>query len=243
MKLDKLGNEFHITTKKRFEQNRINEEIILKSFEFAYEMVFGDGHHRNHRTGGQEERIPIKIFRNTLQGKIAEGALHAYFSEQKIICEEVDYSIHGEGVWDDTDLVYKGVKISIKSAAFFSNLLLLETKDWDSDGRYIPNINKTESHEIYDYFILVRIKPNTNSIFNGSIHKESLKSEVVSIDWYYDIAGCCSLRTLIYIIENEYILPQNSLLNGKIKMDAENYYIQSGELKDITELTKILKKL
>jgi len=44
------------------------------------------------------------------------------------------------------------------------------------------------------------------------------------------------------VIDNKYVLPQNSLLNSKIEMDAENYYIQAGDLKSITNLIKKVKE-
>jgi len=65
---------------------------------------------------------------------------------------------------------------------------------------------------------------------------------LVSIDWYYDIPGYCTLLTLKYIINEGYILPQNALLNGKTKMDAENYYIQSGSLREFILLEEELLK-
>ncbi len=243
MKLDKDGDKYHTSKKVSFKPSIVNAEIIDLSFEFAYEIAFGSGHHRNHRTGGQELRAPVEIFRNTFQGKIAEGVFYNYLSENDIHCDKVDYSIHGKGVWDDTDIVYKEKKISIKSAAFFSNLLLLESQDWDSEGRYLPNLLNNEGTDFYNYFVLVRIKPNTNSLFKGAISKQELRNEIDSNKWYYDIPGCCSNITLKFIIKNNYILPKNSFLNGKTRMDAENYYVQCAELKNITQLINILKNL
>jgi hypothetical protein len=133
--------------------------------------------------------------------------------------------------------------MNVKSAAFFSNLLLLETKDWDSEANYIPNISDLNSTSKYDYFIFVRVKPNTNSLFSKGEEKEILEKEIVANEWFFDIAGCCSQKTLKFVIKNNYILPQNSLLNGKVKMDAENYYIQSGDLKPIDDLINILNKI
>ena len=43
------------------------------------------------------------------------------------------------------------------------------------------------------------------------------------------------------VIKNDYILPQNSYLNGSTRMDAENYYIQAGDLLDIKFLNEKLK--
>jgi hypothetical protein len=243
MKLDKNGDKYYTSKKVCFRPSLVNAEIIDLSFEFAYEMAFGSGHHRKHRTGGQELRAPVEIFRNTFQGKMAEGIFYNYLIENNIHCDKVDYSIHGKGVWDDTDIVYKEKKISIKSAAFFSDLLLLESQDWDSEGRYLPNLENKERTYVYDYFVLIRIKPNTNSLFKGAISKQDLRHEIDSNTWYYDIPGCCSNLTLKFIINNNYTLPKNSFLNGSTRMDAENYYIQCVDLKNITQLINILKKL
>ena len=43
-----------------------------------------------------------------------------------------------KGKWDDQDFVINDSEISLKSMAFFSNPLLLETKNWDLQGNYIP---------------------------------------------------------------------------------------------------------
>ena len=43
------------------------------------------------------------------------------------------------------------------------------------------------------------------------------------------------------VIKQKLILPKSSFLNGKIRMDAENYYIQAGDLRTIDELINLLK--
>ena len=50
-------------------------------------------------------------------------------------------------------------------------------------------------------------------------------------------------NTMKWIIKNQRILPKNSLLNGKIRMDAENYYVETGDLKDIKQLSTELRLL
>ena len=242
MKLTQYDNNFFINSKVLYNPKPILSTIVDASLEFAYEMALGDGHHRVHRTGGTEQRSTLDIFRNTLQGKIAEAVVHEKLATNGILCEPIDYHVYGEGVWDDTDLDYNGTKISIKSAAHFSNLLLLETEDWNADGSYKPNSNNSESASYYDYFVLVRVKPNTNILFTDELDKESLLNEVEKQNWMYDIPGCCSLKTLRHLIANDYVLPQGAMLNGKTKMDAENYYIQSGSLFDVEKLILNLKE-
>ena len=76
MKLTQYGNIYFINSKVIFNPKPVKPSIINKSFQFAYEMAFGEGHHRVHRTGGTEQRSTLDIFRNTLQGKIAEAVVH-----------------------------------------------------------------------------------------------------------------------------------------------------------------------
>lgn len=241
MKLKQEDNSYFITSKKSFEENAVNPVFIKQAFDFAYEMVYGEGFHRDRRSGGQLNRTPLEIFQNTFQGKLAEMVLHKNLKLQKIEVEEPDFSIHGKGIWDETDLKANGKFICVKSAAFFSNLFLLETKDWNSEGMYIPNydISKTA---VYDYFVLVRIKPDIKFILKGVFEtKENLWQEIKKIIWTYDIPGCCSIKTIQHIILNQYIIPKNALLNGKTKMDAENYYIQADKLFDLDRLYFSLK--
>jgi len=237
MKLDKKEDTtYFINSKKDFNGLLVSENIIQKSFEFAYEMAYGDGFHRRNRTGGKHKRNDFEIFLNTFQGKIAEFVVHHFFNEKNYTCSDVDLSINEKGVWDDIDLIINNKKIGIKSTAFFSNLFLLESKDWDKEGKYIPN------KALYDYFILVRIKPSTNSLLNSikNKSKKEIQALINAKKWLYDIPGCLSNKTLKYIIKEEYILPKGVFLNGKTPMDAENYYLQTGSLKNINSLFKKL---
>lgn len=243
MKLIKDNNNYHTSSKKEFEGSNISISSVTKAFEFAYEMAFGLGHHREHRSGGVINRNKTEIFQNTFQGKIAEIIVYENLKNAGIPVEEPDFSISGKEIWDDTDLKSNEKSICIKSAAFFSNLLLLETKDWDNQGRYLPNINNKEATSTHDFFVLVRIKPNIKSMLNAlPIVKELYLKEIQSFQWLYDIPGCCSIKTIQHIINNQYILPQNSILNKKTKMDAENYYIQTGNLRAIEVLHSFLKE-
>lgn len=251
MKLEvEKGNHFFLNKKKSFKPTVVTNETLIKTFDFAYAMVFGEGYHRNQRSGGNKERKKGELFANTFQGKLAEFIIHSELKKNNITnIEEPDVSVHGKGIWDDSDLAYKGKKINIKSAAFFSNLLLLESKDWNKKGEYIPNLKNSSSQE-YDYFILVRVKPDIKQVFkkekilySDEIRMDTLKEVIHNANWYYDFAGVCSDKTIKYSIQNNYFLPQNSLLNGTIKMDAANYYIQAGDLKGFSFFIDELKKI
>jgi hypothetical protein len=242
-KLKQEGNHFLITKKKPFYQLKFNEEDINNAFEFAFDMTFGNkGEHRGYRSGGQYSRKNGELFANTFQGKLAEFAFFAFLMKNGISSNEPDLSKWELGKWDDTDFIINGKKISIKSAAFFSNLLLLETKDWKNDGTYIPN------QTIYDFHVLIRISPDIKSIlrtnklfYSNEADKNSLKKIVTEKVISYDLPGFLSNKELVSIISERQILPQNSLLNGKVKMDAENFYCQTGDLIDLDQIIEKIK--
>lgn len=247
-KLRVEGRSFFNDLRRNFEHNQVPASLLAEVKKFAHEMCFGQGHHRQHRTGGQMNRKAGEQFCNTFQGKLAEVALRSFLIRKGLDCGEPDFDVYGEGVWDESDLTVNGKTLSVKSAAFFSNLLLLESRDYDSCGNYLPNLNigATASH---DYYILVRIKPDIKAIFreerlmySNEISFEKIESIIDSRLWYYDIAGWISHEEFVSVIRNRNIIPQNALLNGKIRMDAENYYIQSGDMHSITELCRILSQ-
>ena len=245
-KLRVVGNSYYNDLRRVYKNFPISAELLEKVTLFAYDMCFGEGHHRRHRTGGVLQRHAGEQFCNTFQGKLAEVVLRNYLISKGYKCDEPDFNVFGEGIWDDTDLIINGKSLSVKSAAFFSNLLLLESRDYDNEGNYLPNLN-IGATACYDYYILVRICPDIKGIFRGkrllysdSIDKQTIESIISSQAWSYDIAGWISHEEFVSIIENRFIIPQRALLNGKIPMDAENYYVQSGDMHEIEQICQEL---
>lgn len=231
-------NSFFIEHKRPFSGKPIDTYHINLAFEFAYEMCFGRGHHRKHRSGGTLKRKGVELFANTFQGKLAEFCVYA---EARSLKQEVsfpDLSVHGEGLWDESDLEIGDKKLSVKSMAYFSNLLLLEKADYNVKGSYIPSKNT-----IYDFIIAVRLKPDLKSVlrkermlYNETVQKTELKKLVESNTWFYDISGGISNRGFREIITNNHLLPKGAMLNGKLQLDAENYYIELGRCLSLKEL-------
>jgi hypothetical protein len=246
-KLSKNLNNYTITNKKSFVEDILLNEFVDKVFDFAYGMTFGNiGEHRKHRSGGQYDRKNGELFINTFQGKLCEFGLYKLFSKNGFITSIPDLDMWGTGKWDDVDLIINNKKLNVKSASFFSNLLLLETKDWDNNGNYIPNYNKTISN--YDFHILARLKPDSKSLmsrnrllYSNEVEKKFLTDLIKKENWFFDVAGFISHEDLKNIIINKHIIEQNSFLNERTKMDADNYYCQSGDMKSVTELINILK--
>ena len=240
------GGGYMTTHKRLFTPIKIDNSLLQKVLDFAYEMCFGSGFHRHHRTGGSIQRKAGEQFCNTFQGKLAEVALRNMLLLKGIRCGEPDFDVYGEGVWDDSDLKVNGKTLSIKSAAHFSNLLLLESNDYNGDGDYLPNLYVGATSR-YDYYVLVRISPDIKGLFrqrrwmySDSIPQQDVKDLILSQNWSYDVPGWISHDEFVSVISNHQIIPKNALLNGRIPMDAENYYIQAGDMHTINELVEIL---
>ena len=250
-KLTQVANNYLINSKKSFSPSIIFDSKTIKTvFEFSFKMTFGEvGAHRSHRSGGQTNRKNGELFINTFQGKLAEfGVYDAFKSFGFKNVESPDLKTWKLGKWDDTDLTICDKKINIKSTKHIGNLLLLETKDWNQDGQYLPNI-ELDGNGIYDYFILTRIAPDGVSIMkkyrillSNAIEKgESyLQNIIFNTEWSFDIAGFITRYDLINAIGNGQILPQNSTLNSFTKMDAENYYVQAGDMHNPTILNSLI---
>ncbi|SES88291.1 hypothetical protein SAMN05421676_10211 [Salinibacillus kushneri] len=250
MGIDKTLYSF--TNKKDFTAyNSFSEEIIEEVFDFAYGMSFGDqGNHRNHRTGGNHRRRKGEIFADTFQGKLAEYALYEVFTDNGIETPEPDTEMYGLGEWDSSDFEINGCKLAVKSTKSFGQLLLLESDDWNADGEYIPNLENGNSR--YTAFILIRLTPFASDIlkqhrwlYTDTIDKDELKEAIMNETFSYDIPGCISRKMLVQAIEEDLFIPQGAYL-GQIyesnKMDANNYYVQTGDMLDICTLIEHLKK-
>ena len=246
-KLDQRANGKYITRKKRFVPiASFRPATIEKVFDFAYSMSFGKiGEHRDHRSGGTHHRKNGEIFADTFQGKLSEFAFYN-IGHAALPLENPDVGAWKRGEWDDVDFVVNGHKLNIKSTKAIGNLLLLETKDWTDAGHYIPNKNKIS--DTYDFFILMRMQPFAAEImgrnklkFENTVDKEKLRKLICGEQWTYDIAGWISHDQLISVIKNKHIIHKDDMLNGLTRMDAENYYVQSGDMHDISELINLLK--
>lgn len=239
---------YRINHKRKFVAvESLDRDDVERCFEFSYEMAYGSGKHRNIRSGGEKNRFSGEIFINTFQGKLAEFAMYRYLKRYKIDTTSPDLTAEGLGVWDEFDLEYGELHIAVKSTKYYGNLLLLETEDWNEKGEYIPNAGAGVVN--YDYFVLLRISPDgqskmkEKSLLNSEhIEKGRLKELIHSVEWKYDIAGYITKKDFVRLIEKEYVISKGAVLNGKTVMDAENYYVQAGDMRRGEELIKRLLK-
>lgn len=230
---------------KRFSAiDSISFEYVQMAFNFAYAMSFGrTGAHRDHRSGGINRRRNGEIFANTFIGKLSEFAIYQELCKQGVELETPDLNVYGLGKWDSCDFKIFDKLISIKSTKTFGNLLLLETKDWTSNGMYIPN------GTIYDFTILVRIADDAESImrknkvlFIDDIDINDLWNFFNECSWEYDVPGFITNEDLVYLITNDFIIYQGEKLNGSVTMDANNYYCQTGDMRDFSTFLDLLEE-
>ena len=240
------GESYYFTNTVPYHEDRsFRAETIEKVFSFAYSMTFGrEGAHRDHRSGGMHTRRKGEIFANTFQGKLAECAVCNFF--HKIGFETVpDFETYDLGKWDTVDITVGGKEISVKSTKSFGHLLLLETKDWDKNACYIPN--KDSGNGEYDAFVFIRLDPSCEDLlkrcrmlYTDEADYEVLKGILMQHKWSYNCVGFVTRDDLKYIIKNGFIIPQGAMLNGSTPMDAENYYIQTGDMRPMEELKEIV---
>ena len=246
----KLKDIYYFTNTKQFNPlGHFDSKTLEDVFNFAYNMSFGGkGAHRNRRSGGTHRRKNGEIFTDTYQGKLAEFAIYDYFTKNGISMALPDLSAYQLGVWDSFDFEINGTKIAVKSTKSFGQLLLLEKKDWNERGQYIPNLESGNAD--YNAFILVRIDPSIASVmkqnklyYSDEAERDRLKNIILTQKSSYDIPGVISRKTLIKLIGQNFFIPKGALLNSeRTIMDADNYYIQTGDMKDIKQLVDYLKR-
>ena len=242
-KMPNRGNDFILNHKKSFTPYEpLKWETIQVAFDFAYNMTFGNrGEHRDHRSGGLHSRKPGEIFSDTFQGKLSECALYnVLFKKHKITLPS--FEVWKLGKWDTDDFVIDGERASVKSTKAFGNLLLLEAGDFDTNGNYRPNLDEP-SNGFYSYFILVRMKPfcvdlmrQNRLLYSTYADYNDLKKIITSETWFYDVPGYAIHEDIVQAISEHQLIHQGSTLNGRTRIDAENYYIQAGDLRDISSL-------
>ena len=235
------GVKFSVNSRASFKPiGKFKHETVEAVINFAFDMTFGlKGEHRHSRSGGTISRGNLEIFINTFQGKLSEYAVANILYKHKDFIEP-DLSTHGLGVWEDADFLIGDNVIAVKSTKSFGNLILLETKDWNFQGKYIASVSELKT---YSHIVLVRIKPDAEKVLrsflpntNLNITHADLYSHLISLPWEYDIPGYITNADLINIIKGRLVIPKGAFLNNSVKMDAENYYVQAGDLRPVKEL-------
>lgn len=241
--MNEENGNYTFTCKKSFQPvSVLRWENVQLAYDFAYNMTFGKrGEHRDHRTGGMHKRKNGEIFKDTFQGKLSECALYNVLYKRHENLSLPSFDVRELGWWDLDDYQIDGKRASVKSTKSFGQLLMLEKRDYDDNGVYLPNRDKNGGE--YDYFILVRIEPSCEDIMrrNRLLYADEadyniLKDLIIKEKWSYDVPGYITKADFIEMIRRGMIIRQNNRINGRVKIDADNYYIQAGDLREIDQL-------
>ena len=224
-KIIKQLDNLHIDGQYRISFNpskiTINKSDIENLARFCYGIKV-----KETRSGGTNRRSPEKKKYDNLQGKLAEIIIYNLYNS-KYNFEEIDFNLYELGEWDSVDLKSRKYEfdINVKSGLKFHNLLLLAKKDYDDDGNY-KHHNNTENYE-KQLFSYVRLKLDKDKI------TEMLSKNVDDfIKWFleeyqtieYDLFFC-DIKKVQCVIKNNNLIREGNKLNGKEKMDADNYYV------------------
>lgn len=237
------GQTFHVTKKKPFSPNgQIRSSTIETVLKFAFDMTYGSkGQHRDHRSGGTAKRSNAQIMSDTYQGKLSEFALaNILYKLEGFI--PPDTSTYDLGEWESADFQVGVNHFSVKSTKYFGNLLLLEKRDWDAFGRYLPT---GENPKSYTHIVLVRISPDIEELISPKSSSsepsyEKLLMKLLDRKWEYEITGYITSEDLMRIMKMGHLIPRGALLNGKVRMDATNFYVQAADLRSFVDLKKSL---
>jgi len=243
-----------------FQSNTLFKGTITKSnsyldkvIQFAYDMAFGNNARAARGQGGYTRKNG-EIFCNQFQGKLAEVIVYEYLTNKGINCTQPDFKCYPKGKWDNFDLKVNNNKVnekllSIKSSTDKANLLLLETSDYDTQGRYLHTQNGV-APKAYDFHILVRISPDIKKQRLPNVKYKikdlysfklvDIKNLINGINWEYDIPGWIDNSTFIQAISQSNIIHQGDLLGTTTLMDVDNYFIMTYDLEPINKIIPLL---
>ena len=237
------NGHYIINRKKRFTNDiALTESMKKQVLRFAYDITFGKkGQHRDHRAEGKIHRNDFQIFFDVFQGKSAEVAFYFFCTELWGMPEESvskpDFSVSPLGIWDSADFTINGKYISLKSTKDYSNLLLLETSDYDANGDYIPDRDKDCKHIDYFFFTRVtsvdRIVKLDECMENGKISFLKIWKLICDNPIYVNLAGFMTKNDFKKVIHERQIIYAGNHLGAKTRMDVNNYYVQAGDLRRI----------
>lgn len=227
------------------------ENIVDTCGRFALQMTFEQlGQHKKVRSGGSHIRELLEIFENTFQGKLAEFAavnlLRPALPSQNLA---PGLDVAPLGYWEDTDIFGPNYSIEVKSTKHFGNLLLLERANWNRDGTY--RHTHTNGSSPISHVVMVRIKPNVHELLSGNknllVESPDRDTKIVSLlrseKWTYDCPGYASSEDLRTLFRDGFLIKRGSRLGEKaIQIDADNYYLQTGDLRPIPTLISELSR-
>lgn len=234
---------YSVFSKKHYRGKIDVGEYVNECIDHAYQLCWGSGYTK------PRGRDKSTRFKDALKGKLGEFALYKHLVSLGHGVKYPDLTVRGRGEWDDGDIFVEGKnsegkeefkKLSVKTAYYFSDLLLLKKDEWDELGGYIYTKDGIPDYS-YRAFFLCRMKPNLDDVLMISGDSdpgiENLYKSLESVKFTMEITGYINIEDFKKIIQEGLFFKSGDYV-GKKKWEESFYYCQSGDLRDIDDIKR-----
>jgi hypothetical protein len=187
-------------------------------------------------------RVLDKVIKNSIIGKLGEFAVYHFLDRMGYLPGYPDLRIieKGESKNDggyDLKILNK-YYINVKTSTGGSNTLLLKKSHFDSLGNCV--YRKSSEDPPCQYFFLCRINPDLKKInLEDWTDIDSVVRELSQLRFRCDIPGFLTIDDFKKIILEKVTINTGQMLAVKdFKFDEDNYYCQTGNLRDIEQIKK-----
>ncbi len=236
------SNTYFVNSPKLFENKEIPRDLIIEAYYYAYDQIFEEGFHIRFPEVNAGDFCKNSLFCNMFKIKLAESLIYSALVKSNRTPEMIDIKLKNRGLLEFCDLMCEGQHIKIRTSDQHEDVYLLERSKWNEKGYFIPHLQE-KCKGLYDYFLMVRFSNELSNYLNQfrtkdrHIISERFLSEIQKQKRIkYDIPGFFRQEELKRIIEDEYVLPKDSVVNSKTLIDSDKYYIQTGNMSSFSEL-------
>lgn len=239
---------YSVFLKKHFKGKIDVSEYARECIDQSYQLTWGSGYMKSN---GRDKSTK---FKDSLKGKLGEFALYKHLLNLGHEVKYPDLTVRGKGKWDNGDIFVEGKdqngdietkKLSVKTAYYFSDLLLLKKEEWDDRGGYLYTENKIPDYS-YKAFFFCRMRPNLDDVLpiegDNDPGIENLFESLRDIRFTMEISGYINIEDFKKIIQEGLFFRKGDYI-GKKKWEDSFYYCQSGDLREIDDIKRKKKEL
>lgn len=233
-KLTEKNGSLYVRSGKTFRPTFDINEYVEKSVKWAFSQ-------KHFHDDEGEERTPRQKKCDAIQGKIGEFAVYKMLRERGYDLKEPDWTtIRDKGEYDDGDLFLGDLKIQVKTHTSKNDLFKLKREQFDSNGIY--HNWKKKPPILYTYFFMCRINTGVRNVFaslsDDEFTLENLLNLIPNINFRIEVTGFININDFRKIIAENQSIPPNTKINGSYSFKKEFYYCQTGDLREIDEISK-----
>ena len=187
-------------------------------------------------------RVLDRVIKNSILGKLGEFAIYHFLDRMGYLPAYPDLRVIEKGEKKNDggyDLkILDKYWINVKTSTGASNTLLLKKDHFDSLGNCV--YRKDPKDPPCQYFFLCRINPDLKRItLDDWTDINSIVRELSQLRFKCDIPGFLTISDFKKIISENIIIESGQMLAVKdFKFDADTYYCQAGNLRDVEEIKK-----